>query len=77
MTPQVTRVVVCHFLLIFLGDFKFAVADELEKELRDMDDFEVHFKFAILIFKGMVAMRGSHQDFLYAAIDKSLDIFFC
>ncbi len=40
-----------------------------------MNHLKVHLEFGILVFEGMVAMRGRNQDFLHPMIDKGLDVF--
>ena len=40
-----------------------------------MNHLKVHHKFGVLVFEGMVAMRGRNKDFLHPIIDKSFDVF--
>ncbi len=41
----------------------------------DVNDLKVRHKLGIFVLEGMVTMRGRNEDFLYAIIDKSFDIF--
>ena len=75
MPSQITGVVICDFLLQFLRDFQPSFINQLAKVLGDVHYFEVHFKFGILIFKSVKAVRGRNHDFPYPVFDKGLDVF--
>ena len=40
-----------------------------------MNDLEVHHKFGILVFIGVVTMRGRDQNFFHAIVDKVFNVF--
>jgi hypothetical protein len=40
-----------------------------------MDHFKGHPKFGILVFEGVIAVGGIHNDFFHAMIDEGLDVF--